>query len=342
MSVPRPGNILIALGKSVNLVLKEYMHLSIAGQVLVGVCVVVLLYWILQKSRKEGFTSSRTYSGLSGQSSSFVQVEDQQVYDAFYADVYDDITFDDNRLTYEIDEITRVTDLTNASRVLDVGTGTGRFVNELTKKNIPCDGVDLSPAMISKGHSKFPVLAQVGELTGIKEGTRTRVGDALNPLLVAPQSLTHVVCLFYTIYSIRDRRTFISNVTEWLIPGGYFIVHMVNRNKFSTIMPAADPFLLVNPQKYAKQRITDSTIVFRDMEYKAHFDVRPKDDEIVLTETFKDRDQNKTRKQVQTLSVPTQRHIVDMILQHGFSLKGKINMDGCGYDHQYLYVFVKD
>lgn len=323
-----------------NRAMKEFMALPLSGQILLGLFIVIVMYWLLLMTRtKEGFTS--TYDGLSGQAQEFIQLENQGIYDKFYADVYDDITFDDNRMLYELDQITEITSVNKQSRILDIGCGTGRTVNHLTKKGIHCDGVDSSPAMISKGHSRFPRLGEQSNLSGLTEGTRTRVGDALNPTLVPPHSLTHVLCLFYTIYCIRDRRTFISNVSEWLQPGGFFVVHMVNRNKFSTIMPAADPFLLVNPQKYAKQRITDSTIVFRDMEYKANFDVRPKQDEIVLTEVFKDPQRHKTRKQVQTLSVPTQRTIVDMILEYGFSLKGKIDMEGCGYDHQYLYVFIK-
>jgi len=323
-----------------NRVMKEFMMLSLSGQILIGLFVVMVMYWLLLMSRtKEGFTSS--YTGLSGQAKEFIQLEDHHVYDSFYADVYDDITFDDNRMMYEIDQITQTTGVNKQSRILDVGCGTGRIVHEFTKKGILCDGVDQSQAMISKGHSRHPDLGEKSNLSGFNESTRIRVGDALQATLVPPHSLTHVLCLFYTIYCIRDRRTFISNVSEWLKPGGFFVVHMVNRNKFSTIMPAADPFLLVNPQKYAKQRITESTIVFKDMEYKANFDVRPKQDEIVLTEVFKDPQRHKTRKQVQTLSVPTQRSIVDMILEHGFSLKGKIDMEGCGYDHQYLYVFLK-
>lgn len=341
MSHPKIGNIFIMLGKSLNKAMKEFMMLPISGQVLLGFFVVIVMYWLLSMSRtKEGFTS--TYSGLSGQAQDFIQLENEDIYDTFYADVYDDITFDDNRMLYEVDQITNLTGIGKTSRVLDVGCGTGRFVNQLTKQGIPCDGVDRSSAMISKGHAKFSVLGELSDMTGLREGTRTRIGDALDPTLVPPTSLTHVLCLFYTIYCIRDHRTFIANVAEWLKTGGYFVVHMVNRNKFSTIMPAADPFLLVNPQKYAKQRITESSIVFRDMEYKAMFDVRPKHDELVLTETFKDPERRKTRKQVQNLSMPTQRSIVDMILEYGFSLKGKIDMEGCGYDHQYLYVFVKD
>lgn len=341
MTTPKPGNLFILLGKSLNSAMKEFMMLPISGQVLLGLFVVIVMYWVLSMSRtKEGFTS--TYSGLSGQAQDFIQLENQDVYDTFYADVYDDITFDDNRMLYEVDQITNLTGLGKTSRVLDIGCGTGRFVNQLSKKGVMCDGVDCSPAMISKGHAKFPALREGSDMTGLQEGTRIRVGDALDPTLVPPTSLTHVMCLFYTIYCIRDRRTFIANVAEWLQPGGYFVVHMVNRNKFSTIMPAADPFLLVNPQKYAKQRITESSIVFRDMEYKSVFDVQPKQDTVVLTETFKDPERRKTRKQVQTLSMPTQRSMVDMILEYGFSLKGKIDMEGCGYDHQYLYVFVKD
>ena len=42
------------------------------------------------------------------------------------------------------------------------------------------------------------------------------------------------------------------------MPGGYLILHLVNRDKFDPILNAADPLHLVSAQKHAKEkRITN-------------------------------------------------------------------------------------
>ena len=43
---------------------------------------------------------------------------------------------------------------------------------------------------------------------------------------------------------------------EWLKPGGYLILHLVDRERFDPIVPAADPLIMVSAQKHAKERIT--------------------------------------------------------------------------------------
>lgn len=342
MAFKTPGDLFILFGKYLNKLTHEFMKLHLTAQIMIWFIVVVFLYWFfgLHKA-KEGFTAQ--YQGLSRQPSSFVQVEGINVYDDFYAEIFDEITYDEKRMDYEISEITRATNLNQKSRCLEVGCGTGRMVNALCEKDIPCDGIDVAPAMIQQGYKQFPHLQESGILSTMEEGdlSRIRVGNALETSLIPPYSMTHIFCMFYTIYYIPNRRVFFANAYEWLVDGGYLVVHMVNRNKFSTIMPSADPFLFVNPQDYAKERITESEIYFRDMSYHAKFDIRPKENKATLIETFKDPHHNKTRKQIQTLDMPTQRELVDMALEQGFTLKGKIDMSPCRYEHQYLYVFVK-
>ena len=43
---------------------------------------------------------------------------------------------------------------------------------------------------------------------------------------------------------------------DWLMPGGYLIVHLVDRESFDPILPPGNPLYVVSPQKYAKERIT--------------------------------------------------------------------------------------
>ena len=43
------------------------------------------------------------------------------------------------------------------------------------------------------------------------------------------------------------------NAFTWLKPKGTLTLHLVNRDKFSPVVDAADLLLMVDPQKYAKE-----------------------------------------------------------------------------------------
>ena len=67
---------------------------------------------------------------------------------------------------------------------------------------------------------------------------------------------------------------FFQNCINWLRPGGYLVLHLVNRDKFDPILNTADPLQFVSAQKYAKKRITKSLIKFKDFNYKALFNLK--------------------------------------------------------------------
>jgi len=81
---------------------------------------------------------------------SFVHKIDQSIYDSFYVDVYDDILFSEFKNEYEIGTILNKTSPTKRSVILDIGSGTGHHVGELTQKGYNCQGIDLSSAMVAK------------------------------------------------------------------------------------------------------------------------------------------------------------------------------------------------
>ena len=55
------------------------------------------------------------------------------------------------------------------------------------------------------------------------------------------------------------------------MPGGHLILHLVDRSKFDPILPVADVFGGVDPQKYSKKRITSTVASFDTHDYKANF-----------------------------------------------------------------------
>ena len=181
--------------------------------------------------------------------------------------------------------------------------------------------------MIKKAHENFP-------------NSNFQVGDALDNSLFKMNSLTHVLCLYFTIYYFKDKRHFFDNVMDWLMPGGFLIVHLVDRETFDPILPPGNPLYIVSPQKYAKERITKTKVTFDDFVYNANFDLDEKNNIATFGEKFKFKD-GRTRKQEQKLYMEDTSTIVNTAQECGFILHGKIDMVKCAYENQYLYIFIK-
>jgi hypothetical protein len=133
----------------------------------------------------------------------------------------------------------------------------------------------------------------------------------------------------------------LKNCYDWLRPGGYFVLHLVNRNKFDPILNSADPLQIVSAQKYAKKRITNSLIKFKDFQYRGDFKLNKEDNIATFEEIFKDDKTKHIRQNVHTMYMPTQRHILSIAKEMGFILKGKIDLVPVQYEYQYLYILYK-
>ena len=166
-------------------------------------------------------------------------------------------------------------------------------------------------------------------------------GSALEFMLYPADSFTHILCLYFTIYYIKDKSRFIKNCFDWLKPGGYFVLHLVNRDKFDPILNTADPLQLVSAQRYAKKRITNSLIKFKDFKYRADFKLNKKNDTATFEEIFKDDKTKHIRQNIHKMYMHTQKHILSIAKENGFILLGKIDMVPVQYEYQYLYILQK-
>lgn len=311
------------MNKIVNLIKKTHSKLFKLNKwtklaLLFAVILVILI--IINKSiaKIEGFTQKK----------SFVLKKNDELYDNFYCSIYDDLVHDEVKNNFEIKELTRILNLNSDSKLLDVGCGTGHHVNLFSKKGVESQGVDSSENMIEKAKTNFPKL-------------KFKKGDVRESMLYPQNSLTHITSLYFTIYYIKEKRQFLQNCYNWLQPGGYLILHLVNRDKFDPIVNAADPLYLVSAQKHAKKRITNSIVKFKDFTYKANFNYQKNKDISEFSETFKDDATNNVRQNVHTLYMETQKHILRIAKSKGFILHGKIDMVGCMYEYQYLYILQK-
>jgi ubiquinone/menaquinone biosynthesis C-methylase UbiE len=182
--------------------------------------------------------------------------------------------------------------------------------------------------MIEKAKTNFP-------------DYKFNVGDALNNHLFESNSFTHILCMYFTIYYFKDKAQFFNNCFKWLMPGGYLIVHLVEREHFDPILPPGNPLLYISPQRYAKERITSTKVKFTDFSYSANFQFDDANDKALFVEKFKNDSDGKVRKNEHTLYMPDVQQIVDEALACGFIVESKADLLQCQYEYQYLYVFVK-
>lgn len=301
-------------------IMKFYAKSSVWTKLLLWVFVVLIMAGLIRKCIpvREGFI----------QKEKFILKEGPDIFDDFYVSLYDDLVFSKVKNNFELAEIIDSTSPTKQSILLDIGSGTGHHVDLFEKRGITSIGLDSSPAMVERAQKLYP-------------NSEFIVGDALEFMLFPPQSFTHISCLYFTIYYIKDKARFFQNSFDWLMPGGYLILHLVNRDKFDPVVDAADPLFLVSSQKFAKKRITNSLVKFNDFQYKADFDLQKYNNVGIFTETFKDDNSKNVRQNIHTLYMKPQREILALAKEVGFILLGKIDMVSAQYEYQYIYILQK-
>lgn len=306
--------------KSLKSITTIYRNMSNFGKILLFIALLLMLivfFKSISHSNKEGFI----------QNEKFLFKEGTSVYDNFYSDIYDYLVFNNVKNDYEIGTILNSSNPDSTSVIVDIGSGTGHHVANLSKNNLNVLGIDISPSMIKKAKENYP-------------NNNFEVGDALDSSTLKYNSVTHILCLYFTIYYFNDKRKFFDNCMDWLMPGGYLFVHLVDREKFDPILPPGNPLYIVSPQKYAKERITSTKITFNDFVYNSNFSLDSENNIAKFDEKFKFNDGG-VRKQQQKLYMEDTSTIVNIAQECGFILQGKIDLVKCAYSNQYIYIFVK-
>jgi SAM-dependent methyltransferase len=293
------------------------------GKVLIFVVLFLIIYMLFKNEieKKEGFSiETNEFTFKDGKS---------QVYDNFYVNIYDQLLYNDVKNDYEIKQIVNNTKPDEKSIILDIGSGTGHHVAALADKNFKVIGVDVSQDMVNKAKEMYPTLDFMQ-------------GDVNNAMTFQPQSFTHILCLYFTIYYIQDKLQFFRNCMNWLMGGGYLVIHLVDKYMFDTMVPPANPLLLLTPQRYAENRITKSKVTFDDFQYISNFEINEQDNTAKFVESFKNKNSGKVfRKQEHDLYMEPYKEILAIAKDAGFIVQGKIDMLQSGYEYQYLFVLVK-
>jgi SAM-dependent methyltransferase len=258
-----------------------------------------------------------------------------EIYDNFYSNLYPTLFPAQPRATYEFRDIKTNAIIPYTQRyprqgihILDIGCGQGCHVNLMNKNNYRCVGIDSSRAMIREGMRKY----------GLKSNV-LREGDATNKDQFSPNTFSHVLCMYFSYYYYRNPEVVIENVKRWLRKGGYFVVHLVDREKFDPILEPASPFPAFSKQKYSKERITESEIEFNNLSYKAKFLLNKDENRGFLQEIFHGKEDDYSRKQTHTLYMKDHEVIVEDIKNHGFEMVHMTHLLNAEYEYQYLYYF---
>ena len=299
-----------------------YNKSSLWCKVLILISLLLLLILVFK-----GLKPEKNVEGFE-QKDQFLIKTGPEIYDDFYADIYDYLVFNNLKNDYEVGEIINLSSPSSSSRILDVGCGTGHHVSSLGAKDLDILGIDISPSMIKKAKETYP-------------DYKFKVADALNSNEFEPDSFTHILCMYFTIYYFKDKKQFFDNCYKWLMPGGYMIVHLVDRKRFDPILPPGNPLMYVSPQRYAKERITSTKVKFTDFSYSADFQLDESNDKATFVEKFKNDSDGKVRKNELTMYMPDIQQIIDEAQACGFFLESKVDLLQCQYEYQYLYVFVK-
>jgi len=299
----------------------KYKKLSCWSKIIIISIFVVIIVFTMKKYkiRKEGFTQRDKY----------VKKKNIDAYDAFYSEIYDDLVYNNSKNIFEIDEVKRILPENDDMKALDIGSGTGHHVHLLNLKGIDTIGVDASPSMIEKAKELYPKW-------------RYDEGNVKNSMLYPSNTFDLITCFYFTLYYFKDKVTFFKNCAQWVKPNGILVIHLVNRDEFNPILPAANPLSLVSVQKYAKNRITNSLVKFKDFQYKANFDTGKDVKNATFKEILKDDVTGHIRENVHEFDMPTQKYILSLASDQGFKLKGRIDLTNCLYEYQYLYVLQKE
>ena len=268
------------------------------------------------KPEREGFLHESKY----------VIKEGPDVFDNFYATYYDELTFNHSKNLFEIGEIITLSNLTEHSKVLDIGSGTGHHVAMLADHHIPVIGLDSSQAMINYSRKTYPNL-------------NFKLGNALDPGIYTANAFTHILCMNFTLYYMKNKKKFFKNCMKWLMPGGYLVIHLVDKKNFNPIMPngVAD----FNQRIAGNDKYTKTVMKLRDYNYTSNFlQDQNEPDVYFFKEKFSD-ESNKVRENEHILYMNTQKHILGLAKQEGFILLGQIDMSPIQYDYQYIYILQK-
>jgi SAM-dependent methyltransferase len=281
--------------------------------------------------QREGFTDTE------GPKETYLTNE--QLYDEFYASVYDQLTQNVRMTEQKIMMISTEWKKTGITMetvdALDAGCGTGVACVSLAKLNCKSVlGLDKSKAMLERATTVTLANSKLTEEQ--KKRITFREGDLLNPSAVGGSAVSHAICLYFTIYYLPDKEAFFRNMFLWVRPGGELVVEVVNKYKFDPMLDSASPWIGFSLQKYSKERVTESKVAFDKFDYTGKFDLT--DPAAEFRETFRFKD-GSVRRQKHRFTMPSIDEITKAGKAAGWVYTKFLDLTLIGFEYSYLLFF---
>lgn len=263
-------------------------------------------------------------------------LHDADIFDETYAAIYDSLWNSNERIKYEevsIQDVSLADKQTTAVRILDMCCGTATHACFFKNLGVEYVGVDTSEAMIEKAREGCPT-------------AKFQKGDVTQAHLFPQKSFSHCLLLGFSVYMFPNPKIMADNAYQWLQPGGYFIVHLVDPDKFDPLHDLASPFAAFSLQKYNLERQTESIVYFDKFKYSGKLVKKRNEDEASYDEVlaYYDAADNggvKYRENKLSLNMPSKERMIDIIKTSGFRHIESVDLVRCGKEYQYLCYFTK-
>ena len=294
---------------------------------------------LFDESFRIPFHSSSTVEGF--EDGAVVKwLENDTLYDSFYAKLYDQLTQGAPRTQAEVglvlNEWSKRGDDLGSFRVLDAGCGTGIATCAFAKMNVKkVVGLDRSSAMLE--HARSVVLPATTLTPEQRNSLEWREKDLIDSTACGGGEFTHACLLYFTVYYFKDKETLFRNLHLWVQPGGKLVVHVVNKHKFDPMLDSASPWVGgLSLQKYSKERVVKSEVTFDKFKYSGEFLLT--DPEAEFRETFRFGD-GKIRRQKHNFLMEDIQTIVGYAKVAGWEYLGSTDLLKIQNEYNYLLHF---
>ena len=285
---------------------------------------------------KEGFITDSAAAA-----SKYEWLSNDDLFDDFYAGVFTKLTQNENLIQAEtavcLEEFAKNT-AKDQLIILDAGCGIGIGTITMAKQGVGMTvGIDKSQAMIR--YAKGTTVPNSTLNDSQKQDIEFRTFDLIGPGSAAAAEFTDAMLLYFTVYYFKDLDNLFRNLALWVKPGGSLAVEVVNKYKFEPVLDSSNPWIGFSPQKYSKERLTKSKVVFDKFDYEAEFDLE--DPKAEFRETFRFKD-GSVRRQKHTLYMTNIPDIVKTAQNNGWTYTKYVDLMPFSFQYGYLLFFSRN
>ena len=293
----------------VETIIKKLTNLSLLETTLYTLAILLIIniiynYFDGNKNIIEGFEQKQT----------FLLKTDEEIYDDFYVSMYDILEYNKIHNQFEIGNIIDTTGPNEKSIILEVGSNTGHQVRQLANLTKNVIGIDNSPSMVNKALKNYPNLNFMNE-------------DILNNVLFNANHFTHILCLGKQLYYIQNKKMFLENCYNWLMPGGYLSLRLMDNNSIKPLDTIRNIKRNTLPSFVDPELLLDSSIKFKEFTYKPDFE-EVSESISIFKETFKYNNGN-VRQNEHKLYMQDKKTIIKMAQYIGFIVLKVYDMQEC-------------